>query len=247
MPTYKSKFLLYKTYKNIEKLISYLNEHNLETGGTGPKVRPIVSCKGTTCQYGLIDTFELSNEIDNLFYKGYHNVILPHKLKIAVGGCPNNCVKPDINDIGIIGQKRPTINYEKCKTCKVCNAQKTCYMKACMFKDGKLNIDYSLCNNCGLCINRCPFGAIDVDEVGYKIYIGGRWGKKVARGLPLNKIFFAKSEVLSLIEKCILLYKEQGVKGERLNDTILRIGFDNVQNQLFSNELLERKTEILSK
>ena len=29
-------------YYNIEKLINYLNEHNLETGGTGPKVRPVV-------------------------------------------------------------------------------------------------------------------------------------------------------------------------------------------------------------
>ena len=27
----------------------------LETGGTGSKVRPVVSCKGTTCQYGLIE------------------------------------------------------------------------------------------------------------------------------------------------------------------------------------------------
>ena len=84
-------------YDNVEPLREHLAKAGLETGGTGSKVRPVVSCKGTTCQYGLIDTFELSEEIHERFYRGYHNVMLPHKFKIAVGGCPNNCVKPDLN------------------------------------------------------------------------------------------------------------------------------------------------------
>jgi len=234
-------------YSNIEKLINYLNERGIETGGTGPKVRPIVSCKGTTCQYGLIDTFDLSNEIHNIFYKGYHNVILPHKFKIAVGGCPNNCVKPDINDVGIIGQRKVKVNVEKCKNCKVCKVQNTCYMKAAKFDNNTLSIDYALCNNCGLCIKKCPFNAIESQTEGYKVYIGGRWGKIVARGLPLNKIFETKEEVLSVIEKTILLYKDQGIKGERFNDTINRIGFNKVEEQLLQDELLKRKEEILGK
>ena len=36
-------------YDNIEKTIAFLGEHGLMTGGTGAKVRPVVSCKGTTC------------------------------------------------------------------------------------------------------------------------------------------------------------------------------------------------------
>ena len=234
-------------YSNIEKLINYLNENGLETGGTGPKVRPVVSCKGTTCQYGLIDTFDLSNEIHNTFYKGYHDVILPHKFKIAVGGCPNNCVKPDINDIGIIGQIKVKVNQEKCKNCKICNVQNTCYMKSVSFENNKLIINSNFCNNCGLCIKRCPFNAIEKDTEGYKVYIGGRWGKIVDRGQPLNKIFETKEEVLSVIEKTILFYKEQGIKGERLNDTIKRIGFEKVEEQLLNNDLLIRKQEILGK
>lgn len=234
-------------YSNIEKLINYLNENGLETGGTGPKVRPVVSCKGTTCQYGLIDTFDLSNEIHNIFYKGYHDVILPHKFKIAVGGCPNNCVKPDINDIGIIGQRKVKVNQEKCKNCKICNVQNTCYMKAVSFENNKLLINSNFCNNCGLCIKRCPFNAIEKDTEGYKVYIGGRWGKIVDRGQPLNKIFETKEEVLSVIEKTILFYKDQGIKGERFNDTIKRIGFEKVEEQLLNNDLLIRKQEILGK
>ena len=47
-------------YGNLEGAIAFLAEHGLTTGGTGSLVRPVVSCKGTTCQYGLIDTFSLS-------------------------------------------------------------------------------------------------------------------------------------------------------------------------------------------
>ena len=75
-------------FDNIEPLREFLAQSGLETGGTGSKVRPVVSCKGTTCQYGLIDTFALSEEIHERFYHGYNNVKLPHKFKIAVGGCP---------------------------------------------------------------------------------------------------------------------------------------------------------------
>lgn len=50
-------------FDKIEDLRAFVAEAGLETGGTGSKVRPVVSCKGTTCQYGLIDTFVLSEEI----------------------------------------------------------------------------------------------------------------------------------------------------------------------------------------
>ena len=77
-------------YDNIPGLISFLEEAGLEPGGTGPKVRPVVSCKGTTCVFGLIDTYALSRKIHERFYVGYHGEVLPHKFKIAVGGCPNS-------------------------------------------------------------------------------------------------------------------------------------------------------------
>ena len=113
-------------YENIEPLFAFLAEHGLSAGGTGAKVRPVVSCKGTTCQYGLCDTFALSEKIHTRFYEGYHGVALPHKFKIAVGGCPNNCVKPELNDLGIIGQRVPTVDLEKCKGCKKCKVADAC-------------------------------------------------------------------------------------------------------------------------
>lgn len=38
---------------------------------------------------------------------GWHGVTLPGMFKIGVGGCPNNCVKPDLNDVGITGTVLP--------------------------------------------------------------------------------------------------------------------------------------------
>lgn len=223
-------------YDNIPALILFLREHGLETGGTGAKVRPIVSCKGTTCQFGLIDTFSLSEKIHERFYVGYHHVALPHKFKIGVGGCPNNCAKPDLNDLGIIGQRLIRVNEEKCRGCAKCGASLACPMKALSAAEGKAVIDASLCNNCGRCAaaGKCPFGAMETDGEGYKVTVGGRWGKKTAIGRPLSRILRSEEEVLALVEKAICLYRDEGIKGERFAETIDRIGFDEIEKKLFS-------------
>lgn len=233
-------------YENIEPLRTYLAQAGLETGGTGSKVRPVVSCKGTTCQYGLIDTFALSEEIHERFYHGYSNVKLPHKFKIAVGGCPNNCVKPDLNDLGIIGQRMPVVDMDKCRGCKVCQIEAACPIHAAKMENGKIAVALNACNNCGRCLGKCPFNVFREYTNGYRVYIGGRWGKKVARGHYLDRVFTDKEEVLEIVEKAILLFREQGVTGERFADTVERLGFENVQEQLLSNELLVRKTENLA-
>lgn len=121
-------------FDNIEPFREYIAREGLQTGGTGSVVRPVVSCKGTTCQYGLYDTFALSEKIHERFYLGYRTVKLPHKFKIATGGCPNNCVKPDLNDLGIVGQLVPNFDEDMCNGCKKCKIEKTCPMKAATVK-----------------------------------------------------------------------------------------------------------------
>lgn len=219
-------------YDKIPSLILFLKEKGLETGGTGKKIRPIVSCKGTTCQFGLIDTFSLSEKIHELFFVGYKNTVLPHKFKIAVGGCPNNCVKPDLNDLGIVGQRLFKPDVSKCRGCKKCVIENGCPMKAASLVDGKIHINPELCNNCGRCHKKCPFGAFENANEGYKVYVGGRWGKKTAMGKPLHKIFASEQEVLDVIEKAVVLFRDEGIGGERFADTIQRLGFDYVEKKL---------------
>ena len=233
-------------FDKIEELRTFLAEEGLETGGTGSKVRPVVACKGTTCQYGLLDSYGLSEKIHERFFHGYADVKLPHKFKIAVGGCPNNCVKPDLNDFGIVGQRVPVIDLEKCRGCGKCQVSLACPVGASQVVDGKLVIDPGECNNCGRCVGKCPFKAAQESTYGYRVYIGGRWGKRVAHGRKLEKIFLSEEEVLSVLEKAILLFREQGKTGERFADTIDRIGFENVQEQLMSDEILKFKDQILN-
>lgn len=224
-------------YSKLDDLFEFLHANGLETGGTGSKVRPVVSCKGTTCQYGLCDTFALSEKLHNLFYVGYHDVALPHKFKLAVGGCPNNCVKPNLNDLGIIGQKVPQPDLSKCRGCKVCQIEKTCPVHAASLQNGKLVIDPKLCNNCGRCVTKCPFHANDESVSGFKVYIGGRWGKRIAEGRPLSRIFQSEEEVIELAEKAILFFRDEGISGERFADTIARLGFDYVEDKLLNGKL----------
>lgn len=234
-------------YANIEPLRAFLAQYGLETGGTGPKVRPVVSCKGTSCQFGLIDTFGLSEKIHEQFYAGYHHVKLPHKFKIAVGGCPNNCVKPSLNDIGIVGQRVPVVDADKCRGCSVCQVEKACPVHIVKVTDGKVIIDEALCKNCGRCVGKCPFHAADQYIDGYRVDLGGRWGKDYAHGKPMPTLFGTEEEVLSIVEKCILLFRDQGIAGERFSATLDRIGFEKACELLESDALLQRKAEILSK
>lgn len=232
-------------YDNLEELFVFLQEAGLDTGGTGSKVRPVVSCKGTTCQYGLIDTFALSEKLHEIYYNGYHGVILPHKFKIAVGGCPNNCVKPDLNDLGIIGQRVPAINRSKCVGCKVCQVESNCPIGKVKIQDGKVWIDQDACNHCGRCIGKCPFGVVTESMSGYRVYIGGRWGKRAAAGQLLDKVFTSEEEVIDITERAILFFRDEGITGERFSDTIERLGFDYVQDKLLNSRI--DKKQILEK
>ncbi len=232
--------------EDIPKFQAMLGEAGLETGGTGSKVRPVVACKGTTCVFGLYDTQGLAQELHQRFYKGYHHVTLPHKFKIAVGGCPNNCMKPDLNDLGIVGQRVPRLNPETCRGCKVCSVESKCPMGAAKLdpQSHLCVLDPEICNNCGRCVKDCPFGAVEHEETLYKVYVGGRWGKKTRIGDPLRHLF-TREELLDLVEKAILLFKSKGQTGERFGQTVERLGLEKVEKMLLSDSLLRRKEEIL--
>lgn len=196
-------------FEDIEPFRAYIAKAGLITGGTGSLVRPVVSCKGTTCRNGVYDTFALSEKIHQRFYLGYHDVKLPNKFKIATGGCSNNCIKPGLNDLGIVG----------------------------VWMDAEAEESGGVVGKCG--------ERQDARVHGYRIYIGGRGGKRVVHGIPLSKIFTSEEEVLDLIEKALLLYRERGKDGERFADVVERIGFEEVEKQLLAGALLERKMEIL--
>jgi dissimilatory sulfite reductase (desulfoviridin) alpha/beta subunit len=50
---------------------------------------------------------------------------------------------------------------------------------------------------------------------------------------------------MDTIEKTILFFRSEGISGERLADTVNRVGFEKAEAMILGNELLERKNEIL--
>ena len=64
------------------------------------------------------------------------------------------------------------------------------------------------------------------------MYIGGRWGKKSAVARPLGKLFRTEDEILDAIERAIIIFRDEGIKGERFADTIERLGFDYVEGKI---------------
>ncbi|HIS70008.1 MAG TPA: 4Fe-4S binding protein [Candidatus Gallacutalibacter stercoravium] len=233
------------SYGDIPALQEHLAQAGLETGGTGAKVRPVVACKGTTCVFGQIDTQAIAKQIHDRFYKGYGNVALPHKFKIAVGGCPNNCMKPDLNDFGLIGQTLPQIDKDKCRGCKKCAVESVCLMHAGRVVDGKIQIDPERCNGCGKCVKACYFGSISPRAHGVKIVLGGRWGREGHVATALSGVYSVEDS-LDLLEKAILLYRKYGYAKERFGNMVERLGAQEVERLLTQEDLLGQKEEILA-
>ncbi len=219
-------------YNDIDNVKKELATVGLYSGGTGNRVRPIVACKSLYCNYGFIDTKALAEKIHKMFYLNFYNKKLPHKFKIAIGGCPNNCIKPELNDISIVGQRVPDINESNCKGCMKCEVIASCKIGALTLVDEKIKIDRSKCNNCGICIKaECNFNAIGCSKEGVIVFVGGKWGKfsRIGDKLPGS---YSINEALSIIKKAILYYSENGKTKERFGDMIDRIGKDIVIQEL---------------
>ena len=233
-------------FDKISEAERFVQENGLSFGGTGPKVRPITACKGTTCIYGNIDTQALAKTIHDRFYVGMADVKLPHKFKIGVGGCPNSCMKPSLNDVGIEGCKKTSFDQEVCRGCGKCAVAENCPSKAVTVTDGKATVDASKCTRCGVCVGKCPFGAVPKEaESACRIYVGGTWGKRQRMGTLLSGTF-TEAEVPDMIEKVMLWFKENGYAKERLGAAIDRIGVDALEAALSTDDLLNRKAEILA-
>lgn len=233
-------------YEKISEAENFANSNGLRVGGTGAKIRPIAACKGSTCVYGNCDTHRIAAKIDEDFFVKWNNIKLPHKFKITVGGCPNSCMKPSINDFGIEGHKIPKLNLSLCRGCKKCLVETACPTHSAKKANGKIEISDN-CISCGVCIGKCHFKAVAHEsETLFKIFVGGTCGKSARIGNSLSKTF-KEDEIYSILEKSLLWFKENGYAKERFGVTIDRIGFDNFEKAIYENDILKRKEEILKK
>ena len=232
--------------ENVENVMEHVAKVGLVIGGTGAKVRPLTACKGSTCVFGNADTQGICAELFDIFYTGWHDVSLPHKFKMSVGGCPNSCMKPSLNDFGVEANRLPVYDMDKCRGCANCVLESKCPMKAISVVNGKMTVNEALCSKCGVCIEKCPFGvSLPVDKPLFTAYVGGTWGKHPRMGTRLSRRY-EREELEALIEKTILWFRENAYQKERLGAAIDRIGVEAFEAAIATNDLIDRKTEILA-
>ena len=66
----------------------------------GKALRTVKTCVGSEwCRFGTQNSTQMGIDLEKVFFKMW----APHKVKLAVSGCPRNCAEVAIKDVGIIG------------------------------------------------------------------------------------------------------------------------------------------------
>lgn len=172
----------------------------VEVDGTGypsAGTRNIAACIGNrVCPFANDDTTRIAKRIEREVY--------PHDLhfKIAVTGCPNDCIKVHMNDFGIICTTIPQYESSRCISCKAC--VDVCEKKvtgALSMENFDIVRDHDKCIGCGECILKCPTRALTRSEKKtYRLIIMGRTGKKNPRLAELFLKWADEDTVVQIIK-----------------------------------------------
>ena len=155
-----------------------INQDEEGAGYPAAGTRNISACIGNNvCPFANYNTTNFAKRIEKS--------IFPHDLhfKVALTGCPNDCMKVRMHDFGIMGMTEPQYHPERCVTCEAC--VKNCKKKA----TGVLKVEnYRIvreaerCIGCGECVLNCPTGAWTRSQKKYyRLTLLGRTGKKNPR------------------------------------------------------------------
>lgn len=93
-----------------------------------------------------------------------------------------------------------------------------CDKKAVYQENGKVHIQTEKCTHCGLCIGECPNGALSEGVLGFRVLCRRTMGRNPNPGKPLSKLILGEEQLLSVIERALALYQDNGQKGEYFAD-----------------------------
>ena len=84
-----------------EDLPAVWKELDMPSGHAYAKaLRTVKTCVGSEwCRFGTQDSTQMGIDLERALWRMY----APHKVKLAVSGCPRNCAESGIKDVGIIG------------------------------------------------------------------------------------------------------------------------------------------------
>lgn len=225
--------ILYVDYKEFNSLVKELEAIGQKVASCGPRVRVPTACGG--CTYnpnGLTDTQSMAEMVDQKFFGNP----TPHKFKTSFSGCPIDCARTKEMDLGFQGVVEPTWDEPLCTGCTIC--AEACKEDAIESdaETGKPMFDPAKCIYCGDCIRACPTEAWKAKRYGHTARIGGKHGRHPMEAVEVAN-FIPDERVPAVIEKTVEWYNENGNRGERIGNTLKRVGLDNYKE--FMGELLE--------
>jgi nitrite reductase (NADH) large subunit len=87
--------------EDLPKIWADLGEAGMVSGHAyGKSIRTVKTCVGAEhCRFGTQRSMDMGVDLEKMLFDMYS----PHKVKLAVSGCPRNCAEAGIKDVGIIG------------------------------------------------------------------------------------------------------------------------------------------------
>jgi anaerobic sulfite reductase subunit C len=223
-----------------------INQVDPNSGYSASGTRNVSACIGNkVCPFANYDTSEFALKIEKAIFPNDRHV------KIALTGCPNDCIKARMQDFGILGMTEPQYDAYRCIGCQSC--VKNCKKRstgALSFENFKVVRDHDKCIGCGECINKCPTGAWTRSEKKYyKLVIMGRTGKKNPR---LAQDFIKWVDEESIIKIILNTYdyieeyieKDAPEGKEHIGYIVDRTGFQEFKKWALKDANLGSKAEV---
>jgi dissimilatory sulfite reductase (desulfoviridin) alpha/beta subunit len=87
--------------EDLPKMWADLNAAGMVSGHAyGKSIRTVKTCVGAEhCRFGTQKSMDMGVKLEKMLFDMY----APHKVKLAVSGCPRNCAEAGIKDVGVIG------------------------------------------------------------------------------------------------------------------------------------------------
>ena len=164
-------------------------------------------------------------------------ILAHHKFKVTISGCVNGCEAPEVREFGIAGAARPVVTGNDCSVCYICVDR--CRRNAILIRDDRPEIDMRACDHCGNCVKFCPNDVFAYEEVGHRIFIGGKFGRFHQDGYEVFKLA-DKETLFRALEAAVEYKREESIGEEPLSSIVRRVGIMPFFQKLLQGDMPPR-------